>query len=816
MRTDDLKPSLRGRLRLALLEALDSVAEVEPDLAGREVPQRLIDGLRQQAGLPGCLLLVAGRRGPTGSVEARLWLSAGQVLDHRPGGRIDLASLDPEGCLFGSPGDSLARIDSGLLALPSGPDCAADLAGPVVLVELPLGDETRAVLGLALGTQPAPEELDQDLRSIARPISGMLRAVEVIRRLEARASVHRSIVETGEQLVHSVGPDGRIQFVNGHWLRVLGYEEQALEAMTIFDVIAPASMEHCQGAFQMLFQGQAVIGADIVFLRADGVEVELHGDLFPRLVDGQMVSTQAFLRDVTEERREQRRRASGQALLDAVVDNAPEGICFLRLDGRIQRVNREFTRLFGYSAEEAFEQHIDDLVVPDQGLEEARDICRMAENGELINREVSRRRKDGSELRVSLLSAPVHVGGKQFGVVAIYRDISEQRELEARLARSQRMEALGRLAGGIAHDFNNLLTVIQLSSEYVLDQLPEEAPVRVPVQEIVTAGQSAAALTRRLLEFGRRHVVQPEPVDANQLLQNLLPMARRLLGEDRTLVTELADDSPRILADPGQLEQVVVNLILNARDAMAGGGRLTLVTRAVELDAARAGRADVAPGRYLELSVADTGTGMSPEVLDRIFEPFYSTKSSEGRGSGLGLSTVYGFLEQCRAGIEVESRVGEGSTFRLLLPELAGAREASSQGDGPDLEEVGPARILLLEDESVIREMVRTVLERDGHELVVPVGLEALEELLAGSPSEFDLLLTDVVMPGASGPELAERLRAQQPALRVLYMSGFNDDQLLRRGLERGEAHFVAKPFKAADLSRRVREVLRASTGSPA
>jgi two-component system cell cycle sensor histidine kinase/response regulator CckA len=800
---------LRARLREALLQALESVTEVSPDLAGRVVPQRLLDGLREGAEVPGALLLIAAARGPEDRAEARLWLSGEGTSGLAGGAAVDLAAVDPLGRLFAAvPGRSAARELDAHLRSADGEGPLPLPEGALVLVEIPLEEGLRGVLALAPGEGPEPEGLAEGLAAIARPVGGILRAVEVIRRLEARAGIHRSLVETGEQLVHSVGPDGAIQFVNGHWLRTLGYEASRLETMNIFEVIAPSSLAHCELAFQQLFQGEAVIGADIVFLRADGTEVELHGDIFPRLVDGEMVSTQAFLRDVTEERREERRRASGQALLDAVVENAPEAICFLGTDGRVQRINREFTRLFGYEAEEAFERHIDELVVPARLRGEAQDICRLAGSAELIDREVVRRCKDGREITVSLLAAPVVLDGEQSAIVTIYRDVSEQRELEARLARSQRMEALGRLAGGIAHDFNNLLTVVQLSAEYVLEQVPVGSALRPPVEEIAAAGQSAATLTRRLLEFGRRHVVQPEPVDLNQLISQVLPMLRRLLGEDRTLVFELEEGLGAVLTDPGQLEQVLVNLVLNARDAMSGGGRLTLATRAVELGPARATHAGLEPGRYLELLVRDTGTGMPPEVLDRIFEPFFSTKAGDGRGSGLGLATVYGFLEQCRGGIEVESRVGEGSAFRLLLPMLVAAPSAAApRGPGP-LRPSASATVMVVEDEPVIREMVRTVLDRAGHEVLVPEDSAAALALLEGREEPLDLLLTDVVMPGMGGPELARQLRRRQPELRVLFMSGFNDDQLLRRGLERGEAHFLAKPFSAETLVGRVAEVL--------
>jgi CheY-like chemotaxis protein len=300
-------------------------------------------------------------------------------------------------------------------------------------------------------------------------------------------------------------------------------------------------------------------------------------------------------------------------------------------------------------------------------------------------------------------------------------------------------------------------------------------------------------------------------VDVNRLVSELVPMLRRLLGEDRELVLELDQARPcGVLSDPGQLEQVIVNLALNARDAMAGGGRLTIGARPLEVGPGLAARAEVDPGRFIEVRVEDTGAGMSPEVLDRIFEPFYSTKASEGRGSGLGLATVYGYLEQCRGGILVESEVGSGSTFRLLLPEqeLVAVREDEAVIETTEEGEAGPATVLLVEDEAAIRLMVETALSRVGHRVVVAESPEDALELAEQQGDAVDLLLTDVVMPGMGGPELAATLREQRPGLRVLYMSGFNDDQLLRRGLERGEAQFLAKPFSIQTLLEQVRGAL--------
>jgi len=394
-------------------------------------------------------------------------------------------------------------------------------------------------------------------------------------------------------------------------------------------------------------------------------------------------------------------------------------------------------------------------------------------------------------------------------IVGSWSDISERVRLEEQLRQSQKMEAVGRLAGGVAHDFNNLLTVINGYSEMLQAGLDPTDPNHGLLTDVRDAGERAAALTRQLLAFSRRQVLEPRVVELGQVVRGLEKMLRRLISEDIGLATSLPPALPRVCVDPGQLEQVVMNLVVNARDAMPGGGRLSIELRAVVLDdAVRERIPDGRPGRFLQLSVADTGCGMDGELLARIFEPFFTTKE-QGKGTGLGLSTVFGIVQQSHGFIEVASRVGEGTTFRVYLP-VAESQDGAGAEDRPDGPVGGKERILLVEDDPMVREVTRRILAGVGYEVLPAAGPEhALGQVVDGKAA-FDLLLTDVVMPGICGPELSKRLLELRPGIRVLFMSGYTDDALSRLNLAASDIQLLQKPFSAVDLTRRVREVLDA------
>jgi len=386
----------------------------------------------------------------------------------------------------------------------------------------------------------------------------------------------------------------------------------------------------------------------------------------------------------------------------------------------------------------------------------------------------------------------------------------ECQALEAQFLQAQKMEAVGRLAGGVAHDFNNLLTIILGYGEHALGRIHPEDPLRRMVEQMVAAAKRSASLTRQLLAFSRKQTLQPVVLDLNELVKNLDKMLRRLIGEDIDLRLALAENLPTVEVDPGQMEQVILNLAVNARDAMPTGGRLLIETASVHLDEAYAARhPDVTPGDYVQLSITDTGCGMDEETLSKIFEPFFTTKEA-GKGTGLGLATVYGIVKQSGGHIWVYSEPGKGTTFKIYLPR--------AEKDCKDEEECqallerarGGERVLVVEDEPALRALAKAVLERYGYRVeVVGSGEEALRLVEEGG-FRPDLVVTDVVLPGMSGARLADQLKERMPGVRLLFMSGYTDDSVVRHGILEGHVPFLQKPFSVRDLLEKVRDVLGA------
>ncbi|MGH7569267.1 MAG: response regulator [Gemmatimonadales bacterium] len=398
--------------------------------------------------------------------------------------------------------------------------------------------------------------------------------------------------------------------------------------------------------------------------------------------------------------------------------------------------------------------------------------------------------------------------GRPRRLLATVLDVTEQRGIEHQLRQAQKMEAVGRLAGGLAHDFNNILTAITGYAGLLLEDLAAADARRGDVDEIRRAAERAAALTRQLLAFSRQQVLAPRVLDLNDLVTNLDNMLRRLIGEDVELVTVPAPDLGAIRADPGQLEQVLVNLVVNARDAMPEGGRLTIETANVTLDEDYTRlHAPALPGQYVLLAVSDTGTGMDPETRNHIFEPFYTTKE-KGKGTGLGLATVYGIVKQSGGFVWVYSEPGQGATFKIYLPRVDERAQPLETPAASTTSLRGTETVLLVEDEVTVRTVARQMLERQGYTVLEATGAEAATAIAETHDGPIHLLLTDVVMPGSSGRALADRLTPLRPELRVLFMSGYTDEAVVRHGmLERGVA-YLQKPFAPEGLARRVREVI--------
>jgi two-component system cell cycle sensor histidine kinase/response regulator CckA len=484
-------------------------------------------------------------------------------------------------------------------------------------------------------------------------------------------------------------------------------------------------------------------------------------------------------------------------------DDAPLGIAQVSVDGKWIRVNRHLESILGWHADELAGQNLFDIFQPG---ESAVDKPAASEPGD---REERVRRKDGQFVWVRLTISPVrNDAGVPRHLIVIIEDVSERRRLEERLRESEKLEAIGRLAGGVAHDFNNLLTAIIGYAQLVADSLDHDDPKADDVDEIIKAAERSAALTGQLLAFSRKQVLVPAILDVNTLVRETTVLLRRVIGEHIDLVTTLTADLEPVSADRSQLEQIIINLAANARDAMPSGGRLTIETANAPLDEAAIRDQTVSePGRYVMLAVSDTGVGMDTETKLRVFEPFFTTKE-QGRGTGLGLATVYGIVKQSGGFISVHSEPHQGATFRVYLPAVPGAKASVTPRETKRSDTQGHETILVVEDEGAVRTMTRLILERAGYSVVEAAAPGEAQEIFRARPSGIDLMISDVVMPGAHGPALFKQLVVEHPSLRVLYMSGYADDEIIRAGRLEGGENFMEKPFTSQRLLERVREIL--------
>jgi len=476
-----------------------------------------------------------------------------------------------------------------------------------------------------------------------------------------------------------------------------------------------------------------------------------------------------------------------------------DGIAIFDEDGTMAYANHAHAALFGFrDKNELSGKSWRDLYAPEDAARVQAQILAELSKERTWEGEILARRQDG-KLFPHFVSV-AHVAGG--GWVGVCRDMTAQRAMEDQLRKKQRMEAVGTLAGGIAHDFNNLLTVILGYGQTLLAKVENQPRLQSNAEHILKAATRAAALTRQLLAFSRKQVLQPRVLDLNAVMQDLEKILRPLVNGDVVMMTRLASGLGSVRADQSQIEQVIVNLIVNARDAMANGGLLTVSTENVDWP----GNVSVPEGRYVVLSVKDTGTGMDPEVLAHIFEPFYTTKDV-GKGTGLGLSTVYGIVEQSSGYIAVESQPGKGSEFRIFLPRVDAVADSLPEEKPSLARQKGHETVLVVEDDPGVLELAQEVLASCGYKVLCASHSAALEEILRDHPGNIDLLLTDVRLPGITGREVAMRVQQAHPAVKVLYMSGYAAPNLPAQGTENGIS-FVQKPFTTAQLTERVREAL--------
>ena len=559
-------------------------------------------------------------------------------------------------------------------------------------------------------------------------------------------------------------------------------------------------------------------------LRQDGTAVEVSLTLSP-IADrsGAIVGVATVARDVTER---QRAEARFRGLMEA----APDAMVCVNGDGRIALVNAQTEQLFGYGRDELIGQPVE-ILVPDQvrGLHPAHRAGYVADPRPRpmgADMQLAGRRRDGTTFpaEVSLATMGTDEG---LLVTAVVRDVTERLEiaaererlrnqaerdkLERQLHQSQRLESLGQLAGGVAHDFNNLLGVISNYAAFAAEEVARQLPggrgpaIRDDIGQVQQAAERAAGLTHQLLAFARQEVIQPRVLNLNDVVQSVEQLLIRTLGEHVELVTDLASDLYQVLADPGQIEQVLINLAVNARDAMPRGGKLTIHTANTDIDETAA-QDGLSPGRYVSVKVTDTGTGIPKGVIDRVFEPFFTTKP-KGEGTGLGLATVYGIITQAGGLVRIYSEPGLGTILTALLPVTEHALAPATPQPARPQRGHGQT-VLVVEDEPALREVTRRILDRNGYHVVAAAsGREALN-LLASQLEHIDVLLTDVIMPGIQGKELADKIRILQPAARVIFMSGYTQGLLGDQGILEPGVHLIEKPFSETTLLTKLHEIL--------
>ncbi len=489
-------------------------------------------------------------------------------------------------------------------------------------------------------------------------------------------------------------------------------------------------------------------------------------------------------------------------------ENANDVVFSIDLSGRLTSLNRTGEAILGCVREEALGTEILGLVMPEQ-RKIVTELLERRRAGDTAAKmyECEIRTPDARRVPLEVNSRLLEADGRPVGVQGIARDVSERKRLQAQLAQAQKMEAVGRLAAGIAHDFNNLLTVIIGYCDLV-ESADLDACAREGLGQIKDAGVQAASLTRQLLAFSRRQVLEPKVLDLNGVVTNIAKLIERLVGEDVNLRCTPAPDLGRVKADPVQIEQVILNLAANARDAMVSGGALSIETANVDLDEAYAvAHPGAAAGHYVMLSVSDTGTGIDAETQARIFDPFFTTKE-KGKGTGLGLATVYGVVKQSGGHIRVYSELGHGTTFKIYLPRVDAPAEAFETRPAAAAVVGGTETILLVEDDASLRTLARKFLEQGGYTVLeAPSGYAALESARLYS-GRIQLLLTDVVLPGMNGPALADQLSRLVPGVKVLYVSGYTDDAITHHGVLEPGVNFLAKPYTQSGLARKVRELL--------
>ncbi len=636
----------------------------------------------------------------------------------------------------------------------------------------------------------------------------------------AEVLLSSDLLETLPDATIAVDREGTMVQVNAQAQELFGYDRDELIGQKV-EMLVPESYRrqhhhHRENFAQTPKTRRMGADLDLYGRRRNGSEFPVEVSLSPVATESGMFVLSA-IRDISDRKRiaEELRRANEElhrrtaeqlgeyrSRLALIIDSSDDAIIGKNLDGTITSWNKGAERIYGYAPEEVIGKHIS-LLVPSDRPDEIPEILQKIARGESTEHfESVRVTKDGRQLDVSISVSPLRdAKGDIIGASAIARDITAQKRAESQLHQSQKMEAIGRLAGGVAHDFNNILGIINACTEFLRDRIDPAGEPSLYIENIQKATERGSSLTRQLLAFSRTPVIQPRILDLNERLKDISKLLRPLMGDDVEVLIVSRSPSAVVEADPGQLDQILVNLAVNARDAMPRGGKFILETRAEKFDEAFAEQHQaMAAGKYVLLAVSDTGSGMDEATASRIFEPFFTTKEM-GKGTGLGLATVYGIVKQSAGHILVYSEPGHGTTFKIYLPS---ADHKIGLGSKSEVETVAPKRqgttILLVEDDEIMRSLTRQLLEEHGYTVIEADDGKSALERVESHPGPIDLLLTDVVMRRMSGPELVERLSVSRPNLKVVFMSGYTGELIAEREVLKRGITLLEKPFSRTAL----------------
>jgi two-component system cell cycle sensor histidine kinase/response regulator CckA len=667
------------------------------------------------------------------------------------------------------------------------------------------------ILFLAIGTMIS--WLNHALRQSEQRAHHELRARQQTETaLRESEEQYRIITETAVDGIISIDEQSTILFANRGAAKIFGYSEEDLHGRSL-TTLMPDYMRnlHRTGVKRYLEHDQRHVawgGVELPGLHKSGHEIPLEIS-FGELRRGSQRLFTGVIRDITDRKQREHQLKCSEQRFRALIENSSDAIAQVDAQGKILYASASTARVLGYAPEEFVGRDGFDVVHADD-RQQAQDMLAslLHKPGGEITIEARARHVDGSWRWVEGVVTNALDDPNIAAFVVNYRDTSERRRLEEQFLQSQKMEAVGRLAGGIAHDFNNLLTIINGYSALALETLEKGSTLHDDIEEINKAGVRAASLTNQLLSFSRRQVLEPRVFNLNAAVSDMDRMLRRLIGEDIDLVAVLDPALESVRVDRGQIEQAIMNLVVNSRQAMPSGGQLTIETANVDLDDAYARQhRGVAAGSYVMLAVSDTGMGMDEQTQARIFEPFFTTKK-QGEGTGLGLSMVYGFVKQSGGHIWAYSEVGKGTTFKIYLPQATERAAEVIDRRQPANPVRGSETVLVVEDEEAVRKLVDSILQKAGYTVVAALnGQEALH-FCQDRTDPIHLLISDVVMPQMSGRELANRLESLRPEMKVLFMSGYTDNAVVLHGVLDAETPFLQKPFTPAGLANKVREVL--------